>query len=328
MSLATQATRFDHAQIAQYRYWYERLPYTAYDPGLAPNATEIVTIQDLAADTQGQQLAVLGQVASTPVSNVSLQAQADALNRTWPTVGWPASLAPVAARPDDGLRATQQLLLSAANATGAALTSPFQVNFSGALKPLSTADRLLRGLPLSARDHELAAKFQLRPGEGLRPLSLAEALDHAFRRAILSEDWQTYTLTAGTAAAALPAITVRAGGGEIAVLHSVAASIPSASVGNLVQLTLGRDTQTTHDTLLLDNAAGLGTPWTCWSTALQRWQPSVQAVTATDNVVIRLGWYRVRFTTLLMGLFGLIDPRTADKTTQDLLDRLEAGVLA
>ncbi len=328
MSLATQATRFDHAQLAQYRYWYERLPYTAYDPGLAPNSTDIVTIHDLTADTQGRQLAMLGQLAATPTTNVSLQAQADAMARNWPTVGWPAGLAPIAADADDGLRSTQQLLLSASNATGASLTTPFQVNFSGALKTLSTADRLLRGLPLSARDHQLAAKFQLKPGEGLRPLSVAEALDHAFRRAILSEDWQTYTLTAGTSPAALPAITVPGGGNELAVLHTIAASIPSASVGNLVQLTLGRDSQTDHLTVLLDNAAGLGTPWTCWSTAIRRWQPSVQAATSTDNVVLRLGWYRVRFTTLLMGLFGLIDVRTADRATQDLLDRLEAGVLA
>jgi hypothetical protein len=327
MALATQPTLFDHTQLSTYRYWYEQLPYTAYDGGLSTGATPLVAIQDLTADTQGKQLALLGGIATTPVSNVSLQAQADALNRNWPTVGWPSGLAPIGTRPDDGLRATQQLLLTANNTSGAALTSPFQLSFTGALKQLTTADRILRGLSLSAQDRALAAKFQLGL-DGMKPLTIRESLEQAFGRAVLSEDWQTYTLTATSTASPLPALTVDAVGREALVLTSIAASIPTASVGNLVSFTLGRDTQTQHLTVLLDNAAGLDTPWPVWCTALQRFTLSVTAATTTDNVVLRLGWSRVRLTTVLQALFGLLDVASLDRASQDLVEKLQAGVVA
>lgn len=318
------ATQFIHSQIQSYRYWYERLPYTALDMGLPPNEEDIIRSTNLATATNKTQMAFVSGLAATSASTVTIRLVADGTRATWPTAMWPANLVPLEARSDRAIRAWDTLHLSWFNNTTAALTNPIQFNYYGAMKTLTTADKLLYGLTdrLTPEDHRLIKKFAMT--DNLRPLTLREGLDHLFRRAIVQDVEQGYVVNA----AATPVnwvFTPRSD--EILVWHTVAAGIPSGSIGNFISLDVNRDTQENHLSLLLDNAPGLGQPWRPWMVATQQMQFAVSAVTATSGVVVRLGYYRVRKTRLIQILLGLVHPSAMTAQDQHWQDQLTAGII-
>ena len=323
MALYPGVNQFTHDVLQTYRYWYEQRPFTAWDPSLAPGEETIFEIQNLAGDV-GPQMAVMSHLATVPTTGVTLRVDGPANARSEVTTAFPPNLVPVMAGREEGERSTSKLALKWLNNTGAAVTNA-QVNYAAALKQLTTADKVMRGLPLDATDQALQKKFQIY-NQGLRPLSLEEMQDRIWRRTILDEDFLTATVTAGPTPVYIPQYTVPKG--TVVVLHSLAASIPSGSVGNTITLTIARDTQQHVVEVLLDNAAGLQTIWPLWIAATQSFQVVYQAQTTTDNVSFRLGWYRVKITGLLSVVLGQSDPRELTGVEKDLWEKLRAGVIA
>lgn len=323
-ALAAEATQFIHQQIAQYRYWYERLPYTALAGSLPPLQSEIFSIQNVAKDTRRQGLAIVSGFAASPAANLLLQVTGPEKQTNEYTQAFPANLAPIAAGLEDGERSDSKLALTWINNSGAPITNA-QANYYGAIKQLTTADRILRGLPLTTEDERLAKKFQL-VGQGLHPLSLREMIQQGWLRSVVDEDYLTAVLDVGTTVTAIPPYTPPPG--TVLVVHTIAAALPAGSVGNLVQLTIDRDNQDNHLTVLLDNAPGLATPWRPWMTATESLRFSLQAQTATAGVLLRIHWYRVKITGVLSVLIGQSLPEELPPIERDLYDKIRAGVIA
>jgi|GEM_PF-2063476 len=306
MAIASEASAFQANQPTLYRNWYEKLPYTALDQALPPGEENLFLVEELAEHVPDR-LAILSDIATTNTNaNVWLRIQGPANTVTQYTAAWPGGLQPVFTAPGDGVRSTSKLGLQWVNNTTAALTSPYQANYAVAVKQLTTADRLVRGLPVppGSEDADLVTLYQLTQTT-VRPMSLTEMLDRIWRRAIVSEEVWTTVTTVGTEVLNPPRISAPAG--TVLVLHRIAAAVPSGSVGNLVQLTLDRDGQQGLVTMLLDNAPGLNQPWDVWVTAAKSWQPHLVAATATNNVTVRIEYYRVRLTALLDIIVGNTD---------------------
>lgn len=323
MALAPSSI-FDHDQMNTYRYWYEKLPYTALDQALPVGPEQLVNIQDVFTDTGGSQYAILSSLAATPQPGVSLQVQGPKTLRSEALAAFPPNLVPVMAGIEDGERSTGLLGLTLMNNSGAALTTPTQVNYCGALKQVTVADKIIRGIPLSSGDQALQKKYQMH-GQGLRPNALRHMIDRAFMSQVIDEDVQTAVLNVGNTL--IPIGPFQPNPNEILVLHSVAAALPQGSVGNLVSLIVRRDNQLNHLTILLDNAAGLGQPFPFWLTATQTLGFAVTAATATDGVVIRLNWYRLRLSLVLRIMLGLISQDELPHAEADLWNQVKAGVL-
>lgn len=318
------ATQFIHSQIQEYRYWYERLPYTALDMALPTGEEDIIRSTNLATATNRTQMAWVSDLATTPTANVAIRTVLDGDRATLPTVLWPTGLIPIETESHRAYRAFDTLHLSWFNNNAAALTSPVQFNYYGAMKTLTTADKLLYGLTdrLTPEDRQYIKKFAMT--DNLRPLTLHEGLDHVFRRAIL----QNVEVGATVNAVATPVTwTFTPRSGELLVWHTLAASIPSGSVGNFITLQVDRDTQEDHLSLLLDNTPGLQQPWHPWMVAVQQIQFAVSATTATSGVVVRFGYYRVKKTRLIQILLGLLHPSEMTAQDRHWQDQLTAGII-
>lgn len=323
MSLYPGVPQFVHNHIQNYKYWYEQQPYTAFDAGLVPGEEEIFEIQNLPADV-GPKMAIMGNVAASPTANLVVRVEGPVTVQNQSTLSFPSGLVPVMDGPDDGERSTSKIALKWLNNTGAVIDNT-QVNYTGALKQLTTADKVMRGLPMDATDLRLQKKYQIY-NQGLRPITIDEMKDRIWRRAILDEDFFTAAVNVGTTITYVPQFVVPSG--TAFVLHRLAAVIPSASIGNMVSLSITRDTQQNHVEVLLDNAPGLNVPWPLWVTAKDSFQISYVAQAATNNVALRLSWYRVKITGLLSVVLGQTDPTELKGEEKELYDRVRAGVIA
>lgn len=322
--LSLLVPQFDKIQIQQYRYGYEQMPYTAFDPDLAVGEETIFEFQDLPRDTNTPYLALVNNLASTQTADLFLRFAGPGVTRTESTLCFPNGLLPVMPTRDNGERSTSKMALKWYNNTGGTVTNA-QVNYVGALKELTTADKVLRGLPLSPQDLAYQKKFQIYQ-QGLRPVTVEETLTRIWRRSIVDEDFFTGVVNVGTTPTAIPRFTVPAG--TVFVVHSLAASLPSGSVGNQVIFNLDRDNQNNHLQVFLDNAPGLGVPWPLWITAKNSIRITLQAQTATNNVAIRLGWYRVKITGLLSIVLGETAPDQLTGEERHLYELYRAGVVA
>lgn len=325
MAWLTQVPQFTHQQINLFRYGYEKVPYTAYDPALSQSGEILLNNENVAADTGGTALAVVSDWASTPVASVRLAIQNPRRTTTWHTVAFPAALQPIQTGTEQGTRSTGLLRVTVENNTGSALGSAFQVNYAGALVQLSVADKVLRGIPLTEAEKALAQKYGLGKS-GSRPLTFAEMRQHVFERAILDERivTQDLTITAGSPGPTLGPFTPDTPN-ELLVLHEIATSLPSGSVGNEVVLSLDRDNQKGRAAWLLDNSPGLAVPWDCWIAAQSHIDLTTSTATTTDSVIVRLAFYRIRKTTLVQAFTGTLMPTTAGE--RSLLEQVQAGVL-
>lgn len=325
MSLVSGIPQFTKQQLETYRYFYEVIPYTAYDPDLVPGSETIFSVQNVQDAAPGK-LAVVNHYAVAP-SNASLTLEVEGAgssnieNQT--SQAFPAGLVPILTSAGDGRRATSKLALKWVNASGAVIPT-VQTNYAGALKDLTTADKVLRGLPLNAQDQKYQKKFQIYQ-QGLRPITIEEMKDRIWRRSIVDEFVTTGSVSATSTATAIPQFTVPAG--TVAVLHSLAASIPSADVGNQVTLAIDRDAQENHVEILADNAPGLANPFPLWVTATNSFTLRYSAQTTT-TVTYRLAWYQVKVTGLLSVILGQSNPTELTGEELTLYEKIRAGVVA
>jgi hypothetical protein len=326
VALYPNVPQFTHDQLQRYRYWYELHPYTAYDAALPPGEETIFEFQNLPSDVPNQ-LALLTHLGTTNTANISLRVDGPVTSRTENTTAFPSGLLPVMAGNEEGERSTTKMALKWLNNTGATATTVQQVNYAGALKQLTTADKVMRGLTLDATDLALQKKYQIY-NQGLRPLTIEEMKDRIWRRAILDNDFLAATVDVGTTSLDIPPYTVPAG--TVVVLHTLAVSIPSNAVGNFITLSIDRDTQRGQIQVLLDNAPtpGLLYPWPLWLTVTNSFAVHLIAQTATSGVSIRIGWYRVKITGLLSVVLGQTNPADLTGVEKELYDRLRAGVVA
>lgn len=324
-SLAAEVGQFEHHQLQTYQDWYEALPYTAYISHLSTSGEPIFTIQNLAKDTgQHESLALLSKVGATRTSDVYLHIDGPHKSRRVYTQSLPSGLTPFMAGSDDGERSASKLGLRWANNTGSTVTDQ-QANYVGALKRLTTADKVMRGHTLTTSDKHLQKKYQIH-NQGLRPLTIREMQDRIWRRAILDEDVFSAVVDVGTSETDIPRFTVPSG--QVYIVHSLAASIPSGDVGNRVVLKMDRDSQVDHVQVLLDNAPGMDHPWDMWMSARHDFRIKYMANTSTSSVAIRVGWYRVKVTGLISVVMGQSSVSDLSKEEQSIYEKLLAGVIA
>lgn len=335
MASLSGPTSFNADAMEKARFWYERLPYTYYDGAMAPGSSPVIAEPDLATPLGTDQLAVVSGVALTPTSGLSLVWQGDGPNvYTEPASGWPAGLQPIMAGDNRGVRARQNLTLTLTNNTGAALGMPLQLNYLGAVKTLTVAEKLLLGVPLSAAEQALASQYNLQTPPpagwaGLRPSSLRRQLDLLFQGAVLTEEWQTYTIPSVGQAQGQPFAQVAPrNSGEIVIWTEVWGSVAAADVGKGIMLTTQRDGQANTNVLLLDNASP-SYPWHPWCVAKNQLWWSLNANVATANPVsVRIHWLRVTLTAVLAVLLSLASPADLAGPDRQLYDMARAGILA
>ncbi len=326
MSLATQATPFNRSQITQYRHWYERLPYTALDASLSPAGTDIFSDISIADVTSGQKIAGFSDLAATQTANVSLVLNQPKRQTVFQTQALNPGLIPSVGDDRDTLWSTGDLALAWNNASGTAPTTIQQANFMGTLKTMTTWEKVqsvgVQGFGWTEMDDQLYSLMAHKPK---RPMTLREALRLSFEDQIVDSEWKTYVFPTTTGLS--PIGPFQPPSGEIFVVHTVAAAIPSGSAGNLIQLTIFRDSQQALDTLLIDNTAGLQYPWHPWIQASRQLGFNLSAVTATSNVTLRLGWWRIRHTPLIQALNGTMAYARLTGSDKTLFERIQSGVV-
>lgn len=332
MSLMLGSTVWNANQLANYRYFYERIPYTAMDPALASLTTPVVAIQNVSSAIPGK-MAILSGLGVTATANVNL-VPAGATNTTQdPTAGFPAVGQWIQPDEDDGLRSTGNLALSWENLTGAALTTLQQLQWYGSVKQLTVADKICRNLPLSPAEAALAQQYGLRAQDGsmwgLRAQTISRALDIAWKQALIEEVFQTVSVAkiiGGQQAQLQVTAQPKVVGQEVLVWHSLAASIPADSVGNGVVATIRRDDQYTLASVFLDGLT-LANPLRPWVTAKEMLQLSLSANTTTANVNVRISWYRCRLTRVLALVLGLVPVADYTPIDEKFMAQWQAGVV-
>lgn len=323
----TQTTvQFDDSQIQSQKYWYEKVPYTYLESSLpTTNPNTIFNVNSVATASQNKQIAILSDIAVTQVSGVNLQTQHGVSAVSNPTVGYPApNNGVVYGGQDEGVRSVGRLGLSLINSTGAA-QSNVQCNYSVAVKNLSTADKILRGITLNSDDQKYAAKFNLQ-GEGKRPLPVSRIIDQYVMGQVLDEI--TYTQNISSVTSSLQVVeNLFPNSGEMFILKDLAAE---ATFGNLVYLSLSRDYQKNYCQVLADNenanVSNIDRPFKCWIPALNNLSISIQAITTTPNVPVRFTVLRVKLTPYLRVLFGLENPLSLKGELATFYEQVQAGV--
>lgn len=333
MALLSGPTIFNREQMNRARYYYERQPITALDPALAVLQTTLVDESNLANDVPDK-LIVISRIAATQTAGVNVVLQGPHVSRQEPSAGFPPNLQPLMAGANDGERSGSILKLAWNNLTGATATTPQQMVFHGAVKQLTVADKVLRGLALTSHEQALASQFNLgSPTDtyppGLRPFSLAEMLEQVWGRYIVDTDFVTYVYpSVGTSPQIFTTAEPNKPGEEILVWSVLSGGLAEASdIGKGVQLTLRRDDQSNLNTVLLDNASPVF-PMRPWITARNTLQWSIVAEQATTGAVaVRVGWYRIRLTNVLRVILGLATPDELATTDAQLYQQIEAGVV-
>lgn len=322
MSLAT-SPQLNHQQISGSRFWLERLPYTALDTALPVNTEEIFSVVNLKKDTgNGKQMALITGVTATPTANVSLELATDRDSASWPTAVFTADV-PIAADDNRAFRALNKMSLKWVNNTGATLTTPMQTNYYGTMKTLTTADKLLYGVTdLTAQDKQLIAEFGLT--DNLYPRPLHVGLDNIFRHAIVQnvEEMVSVNVTATPST-----WTILVPSDQIYIWHTLGAEIPAGSVGHYLNWTVTRDDQVNRAAFYLDNTLGLANPWKPWMVATEQISFGLSAVTATNNVLVRWGYYKVKKTRIIQALLGLIPAEDLSTLETKWYHQLLAGIL-
>lgn len=334
MALLSGATIFDREQMARAAYYYERLPYTALDPALAVLETPLVDEANLAQDLGPDKLITLNRISVTPTPGINVVLAGNRVSRQEVALAFPPNFEPLMAGDNDGERSQGILKLAWNNITGATATAVQQMTFHGAVKQLTVAEKILRGLALTAHEQALATQFGLgTPTDpyppGARPFSMAEMLEQVWGRYILDEDFVSYVYpTVGVKPQIFTTAQPNKPGEEILVWHTVAGGLQdTGDVGKGVQLTLRRDKQTNLNTILLDNASP-AFPMRPWVTALNTLQWSINAQQATTGAVaLRVHWYRVRLTNLLRVVLGLAPISDLQGPDKHLYDQIQAGVV-
>ena len=312
---------FDGAQAQLTKYFYERLPYTFFSPSLPLGKTTIFTASDLSASTQGKKMGITAGLATTQAALVSLVAESASNPEVTATAGYPPLLGQTDNGPDDGIRSTGALGLYVTNSSGAAVAN-FQTNYTVAVKQLTVADKILRGLSRSPREAELEHKFQI-ANQGLYPISISRMLENLWLSRITSKRPYAYQGPATVASTTLTNLVPLSG--EILVVTSIA--MGGVPVGNQVSLTIQRDTDLNYVSILGDNLS-LDKPMSVWIPATKSLSFALSAVTTTAAVEVRFEVARIRTSFILEVMFGNVDHHTLSGVDLNLYEQVMAGVIA
>ncbi len=305
---------FSDTQGTLLRFGYERLPYTFYTAALQPGSTTVFNIINLAQATQNKAIAILGNFAATNAAAISYFLHTQR-NIQSPLAGLP-NLAPIMnAGPDSGVRSLTALELTLLNAT--ATTPMIQVNYTGAVKRMTIADKVLQNAVLTPQEAQIAEQLGLKSGASVP--SIQSVIDNAWLSQVRGELPYSYVtnVTAGETTLA----TVTAGNDELIVLTKIGAAAP---VGNQVTINITRDGDENYASILADNMS-VTAPFDVWLPAQTRLVFRISAVTATASVPVWFTVLRIRYSDVLRALAGTLVPSTAAQ--QSLVSRVEAGVL-
>lgn len=314
MALATGADQFS-PNVRAFQYWYEQRSYTALDSALPNGSEPVVNVQSLGDFTQNPTLAVLSDLGQTEQSDVALQVDmggtAQGATKDWqvtpqrtiPSALWPSGLAPLLPSPQAGWFSPSKLQLTWQNTSGSALGNAMQLNYAVALTPMTVLQKQRLGMGLTPDEHQLLQEY----GQYLTPWSLAEALETVWGSAYLGEEEEGAVFSSVESSASSIGPFAPANG-ELLVLRGLAASLPNGSVGNRVTAQIQRDTPQPLHELLLDNAAGLDTPFPFRVTARSSLKLNVSANTTTSNVAVRIRLAHYALTPVLATLMGIPGP--------------------
>lgn len=312
---------FDGAQAQLTKYFYERLPYTFYTPSLPVGKTTLFTASDLSASTEGKKMGITAGIATTQAALVSIVAESAANPEVTATSAYPPLLGPSDNGPDDGVRSTGALGLYVTNGSGAAIAN-YQANYTVAVKQLTVADKILRGIALTPQENDLANRFQL-GNQGIYPISISRSLENVWKSRMISKKPYGYQFPASQAP--LPLTNLVPLTGEILVVTSIA--MGGVPIGNQVSLTIQRDTDSNYVSILGDNLS-LDNPMSVWIPATKSLSFALSAVTTTAAVEVRFEVARIRTSFILETMFGKIDRHTLSGVDLHLYEQVIAGVIA
>lgn len=310
---------FDNAQLQRATpNFYEKLPYTALYTTLQQANSVVTQISDVFKASNNQGMAIVSDLAATQEESVDILLYQESNSRQISSEAMPPSLAPIMNKSmDSGMRATKKIGVTVANNTGAT-PSNYQVNFMGSVKRLTVADKVLRGLPLSSYEQGLAKKFQI-GNQGTQPPSLTRSMQRAFYGQILDE--YAYGWRESANASVLPITNEVPDAGEILVITSLAASAP---VGNQVTLTLERDNDNGYVSILADNMS-LSQPFDVWIPVQRHYTLSLSSIVSTASVPIRMTVLRIKLSTILQAMFGLLDVSELKGEELTLYEKIISG---
>lgn len=309
---------FSKSQLQKARYWYEKLPYTHLSGSLTSGLNNIFNVYAINTNSAGPaKLAILGNLAVTQSDTVSLVATNMGERVQIATAAMPGSLTPTMTDTDRGLRSTNTLELQAVN-NGAPVAN-YQINYTVAVKTLSTAEKMFQGLPLTPADTQYANQFHLNESGGMRPLAISESLKRVFGGQIRTE--REYASLNNSSVGAVLNLTPAAD--EVLVVTGLASNAP---LGNMVTLSITRDDDQDYVQVLADSMS-VDTPVPMWLPVLRNMNLSISAQTATDNVVVRVTTATFKRSMVIQALFGLIDPAGLSGSQLNLYQQVMAGVV-
>ena len=310
--------QFGDQQIQNANYWYEKLPYTFSAALQTVQNAPIFQVSNVGTVSSGQKMAIISDIAPNAVAGVNLNMNTESDNQALITTAFPGNLTPDLTAYGDGFRSTANISMSPQNETGAVIAN-YQMNYSAAVKRLTTADKIMRGLALTARDQELQAKYNIGK-TGLRPPDLEDMLRTVFRSQIIGPKLITFSADA-IAGMQTPVSNLQTVQDEVLIITSIAAS---TTAGNGVTLNIDRDGQIGYVSVLVDNMS-LSNRFNTWIPVKERMGVTLTA-NATTATIVNMTVLRLRFSKIIQFMFGVTK---AALTAEDqvLMDEIEAGVL-
>ena len=313
---------FSANQIDRAVNWYERVPYTFLSTtGIPLTGQTVFSIPNIQQKAKNK-MAILNKIGVTQTSGIQLLIQAMSNRRVEYTTAYPSTLTPILTELSEGFRSTGNLSLEINNNSGAATTATFQLNYSVAIKSLTTAERILYGLPLSSTDQTYQHDFRF-SNQGIRPWSLSRSLEYAFLGQILTQHVEAVNVNVSSA----PLIVYNLqpnGPDRILLVRKIASQ---ATTGNFVSIVLSRDTDVDYVSILADNMT-IGNPFDVWIPVRSHLNVLMYSQTAETGVPFRIEVLELRKTTLIRALLGELDPTELNKDDLHLYQQAMAGVIA
>ena len=307
-------------QVQKANYWYEKLPYTLQTTNLGTSA-QVFSLSNVSAIDSNKEVIVSDLAVTNTSAGLYLDLQQNSQNRQVNTLAFPASLAPIMTGREDGLRSTGKISTLLVNNSGAVIAGPLQFNYSAAVKQMSVAEKIMRGLPLSQQEQALQQKYQL-GNRGLFPISIDTALDKAFLSRVVSSFEYADLVNFSTSLQSISNESPQ-NDHEMLVITSIAAE---AAAQSNATITITRDSDENYVQILADNMS-INRPFDCWIPAMHSINVQIQATGAVNNVPIRIQYKRIRLSTLILAMFGLLHTNSASPKDQELYNQVRAGVV-
>ncbi len=311
--------QFSTAQLGYAVYGFEKLPYTSLTAQVPTGESLVFSVNQIDSHTNHQKLAILSDLAVTQASGLRLAVAHQSDNQQFSTAAFPGGLAPLLTHPDAGFRSTQALGLSLQNNNAATLDN-VQVNYAVAVRRMTVAEKLLRGVPLTHEESDLAAKY-LQGGIGVHPHALSQTLERVFLGRVVDE--RLVSLTSDVSSTPTTVLSLSPASSEILIVRSVASNAP---VGNLVTVSITADDREGYCQVLADNMS-LEQPFSSWIVASNNLYVQLSSVTSTNSVPLQMSILRVRVSLLIQALLGLVNRLELSGRDLEVYDKVRAGAM-